>query len=230
MYPFDSNMALGVSPHQFRLNPTAVWALAFAVSAILVAPQSSWACPCNNKPALKKAFDEAALVMVGRVLDQRSSPLKPGFVEVKVTALQRFKDQEGFVQETITFYTPESPSECGYSFQPGYEYLIFLSGNPAFLKSTNCSRTEVLENAQADVHRLAKIKEQPLDATDPPPATPDPKTAAKGKGSAGISGTGISGTGKSGPKELPPPRDALEEALRRKNLLSPDAVRRKSHL
>ncbi len=195
------------------------------VLTLLVAlfPTAAVACPCSEKPVLKKAVDESSMVLIGRVLEQRSNALKPGFLEVKITALQTFKDDEGVSQETITLYTPESEDKCGYSFQPGYEYLIFLTGSPAFFKSNSCSRTEVLENAQVDVHRLQQIKEKPLDSSDP-----DPKSTPA-KGQSGKQQTTPSGKEKTA-KELPPPRDALEEALRKRNLLSPSDLKRKSRL
>lgn len=114
-------------------------------------------CKCPGKPALKAAFDAASIVFVGRVEEQRLTPLKPGFKEIRVTVLTLFKDDEELRRDTLVFYTPETEEACGYNFQPGFEYVIYASGNPAFYKSSACDRTEVLENASVDLHYLQKL-------------------------------------------------------------------------
>ena len=96
-------------------------------------------------------------MVVGRVEEQKNNPLKPKYTEVRVTILKRFKNDGELRREILFFYTPDNKDNCGIKFQPGFEYLIFVSGNPAFYTTDSCSRTEVLENAQVDIHRLAKL-------------------------------------------------------------------------
>lgn len=135
--------------------------LALELLTIGFVPSEAFAeCKCPNKPNLKPAFDAASMVFVGRVEEQRQTPLKPGFTEVKVTVLTRFKDDEELRRDVLVFYTPDKAENCGYSFQPGFEYLIFASGNPAFYKSSACDRTEVIDNAQVDLHMLTKLTEK----------------------------------------------------------------------
>lgn len=125
------------------------------------AAEASAECTCQSKPALKSAYNKASIVVVGRVLEQRQTPLKPGFTEVKITVLRKFKNTDDDMRrETVVLYTPESDEQCGISFQPGFEYLIFAAGNPAFYKTTACDRTEVLENAQVDLHRLMQLTDR----------------------------------------------------------------------
>jgi hypothetical protein len=128
----------------------------------LLATSSSLACPCGEKPGLKTSHDSSTLTFVGRILEQKSSPFKPGYTEVKITVLQRYKDSSKMALETATVYTPDNAEKCGYSFQPGFEYLIFANGNPAFYTTTSCSRTEVLDKAQTDLKQLNNLSSQPL--------------------------------------------------------------------
>ena len=115
-------------------------------------------CSCKSKPALKSAYNKASVVVVGRVEEQRTTPLKPGFTEIKITVLRKFKStDEEAGRDSMVFYTPDSDESCGVNFQPGFEYLIFAAGNPAFYTTTSCDRTQVLENAQVDLHRLMQL-------------------------------------------------------------------------
>ena len=132
----------------------------FGMAPLLAfSPQSANAdCSCQSKPALKSAYNKSSIVLVGRVLEQRKTPLKPGFNEIKITILRKFKNSDEEVgRESIVLYTPDSDESCGVTFQPGFEYLIFAVGNPAFYTTTSCDRTEVLENAQVDLHRLMQL-------------------------------------------------------------------------
>jgi len=112
-------------------------------------------CNCPAKPALKRAFKKSDVVLVGRVEEQKTTPLKPGYMEVTLTILKKFKDDKEMRRDFIVIYTKEG--DCGVVFQPGFEYLIFAAGNPAFYTTSSCGRTEVLENAQVDLHRLIKL-------------------------------------------------------------------------
>ena len=142
-------------PHNFTqiLSIFALGILAMCSGAT----EAMAACKCPTKPGLKASFDASASVVVGRVEEQKNNPLKPKYTEVRVTILKRFKNDGELRREVLYFYTPDNKDACGIKFQPGFEYLIFVSGNPAFYKTDSCSRTEVLENAQVDIHRLAKL-------------------------------------------------------------------------
>lgn len=118
---------------------------------------SAFACECAARPALNSAFKKASFVIVGRVLEQRDPPLKPGYKEVKMTVLKKFKYGEDAQRDTVVLYTPAGDNKCGVTFQPGFEYLVFANGNPAFLTADSCNRTQMLENAQVDLHRLMQM-------------------------------------------------------------------------
>ncbi len=129
---------------------------------LLSAPSAALACSCSEKPSLEDSLKNSSLIFVGRVLDQRETAFKPNHTEVRFTVFKKFKGFEEIPKsaEYVVVYTPREESLCGYSFSNGFEYLVFATGSPAFLKVNLCSRTDVLENAQLDQHRLLRLLEE----------------------------------------------------------------------
>lgn len=133
----------------------------YAVMFICFLPGIALAdCECPEKPKLEAAYDQATLVFLGRVELQGREPLKPNYKKVKFSVLGKFKWSEEFTDKTVDIYTPKKKEECGIRFQNGFDYLVFASGNPAFVKTTKCSRTEVLEKARLDHERLRRMVTQ----------------------------------------------------------------------
>lgn len=128
----------------------------------LLLPSSAFACSCSEKPSLEESLKKSSLIFVGRVLDQRETAFKPNHTEVRFTVFKKFKGFEEIPKsaEYVVVYTPREESLCGYKFSNGFEYLVFATGSPAFLKVNLCSRTEVLENAQLDQHRLLRLLDE----------------------------------------------------------------------
>ena len=124
--------------------------------------QAALACSCAEKPTLEQTVKDSTLIFVGRVLEQRETAHKPDYTEIRFTVLKKFKGFEEVPKSAdyVVIYTPNQESLCGYAFSNGFEYLVFASGKPAFLKVDLCSRTDVLENAQLDQHRLIRLLEE----------------------------------------------------------------------
>ena len=115
-------------------------------------------CPCGDKPGLEQALADSSTVFLGRVEEQSASPLKPGYSQVKLVVLRRYKMPEELEKaQVLTVYTPLEAKTCGYKFQSGFDYLVYTEGNPAFLKITSCGRTEILEKATLDQQKLIRL-------------------------------------------------------------------------
>jgi hypothetical protein len=121
-------------------------------------PEAGRACECPVKPALETALAQSSVVFLGRVEEQGSTPYKKDYTEIKFLVLRKFK---GFDElpplPTLVLYTPSESTNCGYKFQNGFEYVVYATGNPAFLQTNSCSRTEVLEKAQLEEQRLIRL-------------------------------------------------------------------------
>ncbi|MCB0324712.1 MAG: hypothetical protein KDD69_14115 [Bdellovibrionales bacterium] len=118
---------------------------------------------------MEEALKDATLVFVGRVEDQKESAFKKDQMEVKFTVFKRFKGFEEVPNnEYVLIHTPKDSAGCGYNFTNGFEYLVFATGTPAHFRTNLCSRTEVLENAQLDQHRLLRLTGQPEEPESEP--------------------------------------------------------------
>lgn len=136
--------------------------LSFALFSLI--PEKAFACSCAPKPELETALEQASLVFVGRVEDQRPSPFKKGQIEVKFIVFRKFKGFEELPKsEFVLIHTAKDSATCGYNFTNGFEYLVYATGTPANFRTNLCSRTEVLENAQLDQHRLLRLTGQQAD-------------------------------------------------------------------
>ncbi len=131
-------------------------------SFFFIAPSAALACSCGEKASVEESLKDSSLVFVGRVLDQRETAFKPNHTEVRFTVFKKYKGFEEMPKsaEYVVVYSPREESTCGYKFNNGFEYLVFATGSPAFLKVDLCSRTDVLESAQLDQHRIIRLLEE----------------------------------------------------------------------
>ncbi len=124
----------------------------------LIPLQSAFSCDCPAQPSFDDALAKSSVVFLGRVEEIGTSGYKKGFVQIKLFAIKKFKGFEELpTNDIVVMYTPAGQEQCGYKFQNGFEYIIYATGNPAFLQTGACSRTEVLEKAQLDEQRLLRL-------------------------------------------------------------------------
>lgn len=133
--------------------------LFFILLCVLIIHSKAFsACLCSSKPEVETAYNESSCVFIGRVEESQTSALRPTMIQVKMTVLRRFKFFEDISgADTVVLWTPNSKDSCGITFQPGFDYLVFTKGNPAYLTVNSCSRTEVLEKAMLDQQRVQKM-------------------------------------------------------------------------
>jgi len=139
----------------FRL-PRIAAAIVLMYFGILSVNNAS-ACSCEAKPDLDQALEEASVVFVGQVKTKIQNPLKKEQWEVKFAVSRKLKGFEEVPGSIVLVYTPEDYEYCGYKFQEGLDYLVFATGNPAHFQTTSCMRTELLDKALTDVHKLIRL-------------------------------------------------------------------------
>ncbi len=142
-------------PRNVRLSLS----LAFFLIAFSL-PRLAWSdgCSCLKKAELEDAYKQSSAVFVGRVEVQEDSVLRPDYTQLRMVVLRKFKWLEEFASnQSVLVYTPKLEAKCGIKFQNGFDYLVFATGNPAFLRADSCTRTQVLENAQMDQQMLLRM-------------------------------------------------------------------------
>ena len=128
-----------------------------SIIALLCTPSLSCACSCAEPAGLDDAFSTATSVFSGRVTSIRKSALRKGQNEIQFSIMKAYK---GAILDDnldqIMIYTPDSEERCQYDFQREQDYLVFASGNPAYLKVEKCGRTGQIESVMADIDALDK--------------------------------------------------------------------------
>ena len=119
-------------------------------------------CTCPSPPSLESAYDSSSLVFVGKVEDKHINPLKKGDYEVKFQVTRKLKGFEDLPTSNALVYTarentPGKIGDCAFDFTVNGEYLVFASGTPAYLKTSACTRTAVLEKSLMDVQRIIRL-------------------------------------------------------------------------
>jgi len=123
-------------------------------------------CTCPAKPEIVDALRDSSVAFVGRAEKVKHSPLRKGYEEIKFKVFKRYKfntelaDEEPLVQtqQNFTFiYTPTEKASCSFNFREGYDYLVYASGTPAFLKTDSCTRTSVLDYVLNEVKTIENL-------------------------------------------------------------------------
>ena len=80
------------------------------------------------------------------------------FLEVQFKVIRSWKNVRSPMVMVITSYP--AAGGCGYAFQTGREYLVYIDRNDdGRLRTSICSRTISLENAKADLRALGRGKQ-----------------------------------------------------------------------
>ena len=113
-------------------------------------------CGCIT-PEVKAAFHNSSLVLIGRVTKVVPSIYKKGFDEISINPTAIFKGDEEIRQRSIIIYTKQKVEECGAELIPGFDYIIYASGLPAFFTTTSCSRNTLLDSGYEEIQKLKEI-------------------------------------------------------------------------
>lgn len=128
--------------------------------AALAMPGAALACSCEQ-PTAEKAYARSASVFAGTVVDV-DKPFwawlglsNSGGYEVTFEVTSRWKGVEATTETVRTRLTGEA---CGYPFQLGGAYLVYVAPGPAEdLQTGMCSGTRDLAGAEEDVRILDRL-------------------------------------------------------------------------
>lgn len=134
-----------------------------AVLAVL-ATGPAVACSCAQ-PTPQQAFERATAVFVGRVvgIDQ---PLLTWLgiargrdMDVTFAVARRWKAAD---EALVTVQTRLSGEACGFTFEMGGDYLVFVAPSSTEFPVTGiCNGTRALAGAEADLRALNALVEEP---------------------------------------------------------------------
>ncbi|MGY6631811.1 MAG: hypothetical protein ACXIUL_12485 [Wenzhouxiangella sp.] len=134
-----------------------------AASLLLLAwlPSDSLACSCQPGLSPAEEFERVDAVFAAEVLGLDVSPDNPFVVQARLAVGEAWKGQLALEQTLETF---ADPGLCGFSFQPGRQYLVYAAfddGPDAALATNLCLRTRPLAQADEDLAFLGAGRDLP---------------------------------------------------------------------
>ena len=110
----------------------------------------AYPCSCMEPPPPEEAYEEADVVLLGKVIniDLDDSGY---YFEVSIQTIDVWK---GDVLDEVIILTETSSDACGYNFQINNEYLIYAYSYNSGIYTNICTRTNLLEYASEDLDYL----------------------------------------------------------------------------
>ncbi|PSN17278.1 hypothetical protein C7271_18560 [filamentous cyanobacterium CCP5] len=106
-----------------------------------LSPDFATACSCEAATSPQAAFDQADWVVAGQVTALDNTP---DGLTVELVVQEVWK---GTAAAEMMFTTAESSAACGYPFEPGATYLVYLYDGADLPTTHLCSPTSRLEEA-----------------------------------------------------------------------------------
>lgn len=131
--------------------------LAAAVLSLLAVAPAAEACTCAPPGEPRAELEHADAVFSGRVVDVETGEQERGFRRLAVRfALDAvWKGVPEGAEATV--WTAEQSAACGYSFEPGEEYLVYAyESDSGELTTSLCTRNAPLSRAAADLAALGE--------------------------------------------------------------------------
>ncbi len=158
-------------------------ALLLGVLWFLGNPEQVYACKCAQPGTPSEELEKFSAVFAGRVVSVRHSydpdaasvsPEDRSTVDFEVSAVWK-----GTVHEDLYITTPPTGGSCGFTFIEGEEYIVYAYDSAHADGGYTvgiCSRTALLDQAQADIDALGE-KHAPQAGTGGPAPEQPPDTA-----------------------------------------------------
>ena len=158
-------------------------ALLLGVLWFLGNPEQVYACKCAQPGTPSEELEKFSAVFAGRVVSVRHSydpdaasvsPEDRSTVGFEVSAVWK-----GTVHEDMYVTTPPTGGSCGFTFIEGEEYIVYAYDSAHADGGYTvgiCSRTALLDQAQADIDALGE-KHAPQGGTGGPAPEQPPDTA-----------------------------------------------------
>ncbi|MGY6587003.1 MAG: hypothetical protein ACXIUB_01810 [Wenzhouxiangella sp.] len=149
-------------------NVRRVWSTGFSAclgltGLMLFFPISALACSCQPGLSPADEFERVDAVFAADVIAVAASPDNPFIVEARLAVGEAWKGQVALEERLETFSEPEL---CGFSFQPGQQYLVYAvleDGPEPFLSTNVCLRTRRLDQANEDLAFLGEGRNLPAE-------------------------------------------------------------------
>ena len=135
--------------------------LATIAGCLVINPNRAFACSCVPPGSPSEELARSTAVFSGKVIDVVEVPIDSGdfglfpMFEVTVKVSRVWK---GPLRRTLVITTPMSSASCGYHFEEGQEYLIYVDEFEDRLTVFLCSRTQLLSAADEDLSVLGAGK------------------------------------------------------------------------
>ena len=113
----------------------------------------AYPCSCLEPPSPEEAYEEADVVLSGKVLNMDLDE-SGYYFEVSIQTIDVWK---GDVLDEIIILTETSSDACGYEFQINNEYLIYAYNYNGGVYTNICTRTNLLEYADEDLDYLNQL-------------------------------------------------------------------------
>ena len=146
-----------------RAWSTGLFACFGLIGLMLLFPLSALACSCQPGLSPADEFERVDAVFAADVLEAAVSPDNPFILQVTLAVGESWKGQLALEQRLETFSDPEL---CGFSFQPGQQYLVYAvleDGPEPFLSTNVCLRTRRLDQASEDLAFLGEGRNLPAE-------------------------------------------------------------------
>lgn len=136
--------------------------VAAVVVPLLAAAPVAEACSCAPPGAPRAELEHADAVFSGRVVEVEPEEAQRGFRRLAVRFALDAVWKGVPAGDQLTVWTAEQSAACGYSFEPGEEYLVYAYDADAGELTTNelttnlCSRNAPLARADEDLAALGE--------------------------------------------------------------------------
>jgi hypothetical protein len=129
-----------------------------AIVAVLLSPAHAFACSCVAEVPLCQSFWQANAVFAGEVLSfEKIDPEQ--FFSRRIARVRVERVWRGEVTGVVEVSTGAGGGDCGYSFRPRQQYVIYAHKGPQGTLSTNiCTPTKLLSKASADLEYFKGIE------------------------------------------------------------------------
>lgn len=119
---------------------------------------NTYSCDCVST-SFKEAIENYESIFSAKVLNITDIPEScyKGdclAVTVELEIIENFREAN---MDTITVYTGKYTPSCGYPFEVGNSYLVYVSNQNENYNVSLCSRTSLLEKAADDIKLLNEL-------------------------------------------------------------------------
>ena len=119
------------------------------------ASTSHAACDCPPMEDTDTAFQNSDLVLIGRVVDLRSSVFKSGYMEITFRIRKLLKTNSNIPGSEVVIYVPSD--ECKFDFMYDSDYIVYAKGDLFFFSTDVCARNMPFDTAFDELERLKKF-------------------------------------------------------------------------